>query len=44
MAQHSPRAFYFCIVSFHEQFLGAHEKLKQARTPDLVIRGYRRLS
>ncbi|MCI0462141.1 MAG: hypothetical protein L0Z62_34755, partial [Gemmataceae bacterium] len=40
MAQHSPADFAFCIVSFHEQVLGAHTFVTQARTTADVIRGY----
>jgi tRNA(fMet)-specific endonuclease VapC len=40
MAQHSPTAFAFAVVSFHEQVLGAHTFVSQARTTADVIRGY----
>ena len=33
----------FCIVSFHEQVLGCHTYLTQAKTAADVIRGYRML-
>jgi tRNA(fMet)-specific endonuclease VapC len=40
IAQHSPADFAFCVVSFHEQLLGAHTFLGRARTAADVVRGY----
>jgi tRNA(fMet)-specific endonuclease VapC len=40
MAHHAPADFAFPIVSFHEQVLGAHTFVTQARTTADVIRGY----
>ncbi len=28
------------VVSLHEQVIGAHEKINQARSPDELVRGY----
>ena len=40
MAQHPLGDFVFCVVSFHEQVLGAHAFLARARTTADVVRGY----
>jgi tRNA(fMet)-specific endonuclease VapC len=40
MAQHTPADFGLCVVSFHEQSLGAHTFISRARTPADVVRGY----
>jgi tRNA(fMet)-specific endonuclease VapC len=40
MAQYSPGDFTFCIVSLHEQFLGVHSYLNQARSASERLRGY----
>jgi tRNA(fMet)-specific endonuclease VapC len=39
-AQHSAADFAFSIVSFHEQVLGAHTFITQAKTAVDTIRGY----
>jgi tRNA(fMet)-specific endonuclease VapC len=38
--QHPPTAFYFPIISFHEQTLGANAYIQRARTVADVVRGY----
>jgi tRNA(fMet)-specific endonuclease VapC len=40
IAQHTPADFALSVVSFHEQALGGHSFLNQARTTAEVIRGY----
>ena len=40
MGQHSLADFGLPVVSFHEQALGAHSFLAQARTPAELVRGY----
>lgn len=40
MARHSIADFAFCVISFHEQVLGAHTFLGRARTTADVVRGY----
>jgi tRNA(fMet)-specific endonuclease VapC len=40
MSLHPPNAFYFSIVSFHEQTRGAHAYVNRARTDQEVIKGY----
>jgi tRNA(fMet)-specific endonuclease VapC len=40
MSQHPLTAFYFSIVRFHEQILGANVYVNRARTPQEVIKGY----
>lgn len=44
MGQHSPSDFVLCVVSFHEQVLGAHNFINRARTNTDTIRGYTLLS
>lgn len=44
IAQHLPSAFAFSIISLHEQTLGCHAYINQARTADGIIRGYRMLN
>jgi tRNA(fMet)-specific endonuclease VapC len=37
-----PRSqFYLCVVSFHEQALGAHTYLAKARNLQSIVKGYR---
>jgi tRNA(fMet)-specific endonuclease VapC len=43
MNQHPPTAFYYSIVSLHEQFRGAHAYINSATKPSEVIRGYEML-
>lgn len=31
----------FCVISFHEQMLGAHSFIGRARNPSDVVRGYK---
>src|SRR4051812_4595482 len=40
MAQHSLSDFAFCVVSLHEQALGAHNYINQARASAALVRGY----
>lgn len=40
MAPHPPSELAFCIVSLHEQVLGCHTYINQARTAEGIIRGY----
>jgi tRNA(fMet)-specific endonuclease VapC len=40
MAQHPPADFAFCVVSLHEQALGAHAYLARAQSNAEVVRGY----
>lgn len=40
MARHPSSDFTLCIISFHEQVLGAHTFLTRARTPAEIVRGY----
>jgi tRNA(fMet)-specific endonuclease VapC len=40
MAQHKPADFALCVVSFHEQTLGANTFISRARTTADVVRGY----
>jgi tRNA(fMet)-specific endonuclease VapC len=44
ITQHQPADFAFSVVSFHEQVLGAHTFISQARTTTDVTRGYTLLS
>jgi tRNA(fMet)-specific endonuclease VapC len=41
MAAFSPGDFYFAVVSFHEQMLGAHAYLNRARLGRDLVKGYR---
>jgi tRNA(fMet)-specific endonuclease VapC len=43
MAQHQPDDFAFSIISFHEQVIGCHTYLSQARNSADLGRGYRML-
>jgi tRNA(fMet)-specific endonuclease VapC len=43
IAQHPRTAFFVCIVSFHEQILGAHTYITRARTSAGVVDGYQLL-
>ena len=43
IANHPPADFAVSIISFHEQFLGAHSTVSRARTPAAVVRGYDRM-
>jgi tRNA(fMet)-specific endonuclease VapC len=43
IAQHSPADLAFSIISFHEQFVGAHTYINRARTQSELVRGYNRL-
>ncbi len=40
IARRSPADFALCVVSFHEQVLGAHTFINRAQTKADVIRGY----
>jgi len=40
MGQHPASAFFFSIVSFHEQMLGANVYVSRARTPQDIVHGY----
>ena len=40
IALHSPSEFALSIVTFHEQMLGGHAYINQARTSDKVVKGY----
>jgi tRNA(fMet)-specific endonuclease VapC len=40
MGQHKPSDFALCVVSFHEQTLGANTFISRARTTADVVRGY----
>jgi len=40
MAQHAPTDFACCVVSLHEQLLGAHALLNQAKSSGDLVRGY----
>jgi tRNA(fMet)-specific endonuclease VapC len=42
--QHSPADVVACIVSFHEQVLGAHTYIARARTRAELVRGYKLLA
>jgi tRNA(fMet)-specific endonuclease VapC len=41
MAHHPATDFFFPVVSFHEQVVGAHAYLNRARTPNDLVDGYR---
>ena len=43
MNQHPASAFYYCVVSLHEQSIGAHAYINQATKAAGVIRGYQML-
>ena len=43
MNRHAPHDFFLSLVSFHEQILGAHTYLTQAKSRDQVVRGYQML-
>lgn len=40
MATHEPEHFFYSVVSFHEQMLGANAFISQARTKEKIVRGY----
>lgn len=40
MAADSPDDFALCVVSLHEQLLGAHTYISRARTASDLVRGY----
>jgi tRNA(fMet)-specific endonuclease VapC len=40
ISQYSPSDFTLSVVSFHEQFLGAHNFINRAKTNTDTIRGY----
>lgn len=40
IAQHPASAFFFSIVSFHEQVLGANAYISRARTFQDIVQGY----
>ena len=40
MARHSLADFAFCVVSFHEQVIGAHSLITRAKNPAEILRGY----
>ena len=44
IALHPPSELAFSIISLHEQTLGCHAYINQARTADGAIRGYRMLN
>jgi tRNA(fMet)-specific endonuclease VapC len=44
MAQHPPTDLACSIISFHEQILGCHTYISQARRTEDVIRGYAMLA
>lgn len=41
LSEHSPEDVGVCVISLHEQTLGAHTRISQARTPAEVVLGYR---
>ncbi len=43
MRQHPQTAFWFSVVSFQEQVLGANNYISRARRPAGIIHGYRLL-
>jgi tRNA(fMet)-specific endonuclease VapC len=43
MGQHPAADFVVCVVSLHEQALGANNFLNQARTSAALVRGYQLL-
>jgi tRNA(fMet)-specific endonuclease VapC len=40
MAQYTPSSFAFCIISFHEQVIGAHDFISRCKRTTDAIRGY----
>jgi tRNA(fMet)-specific endonuclease VapC len=40
LAQHPPTELAFPIISLHEQVVGCHTYINQARTADDLVRGY----
>ena len=40
LAQHPPEELAFPIISLHEQVMGCHTYINQARTADDLVRGY----
>ena len=44
IALHAPSELAFSIISLHEQTLGCHTYINQARTSEATIRGYRMLN
>jgi tRNA(fMet)-specific endonuclease VapC len=44
MSQYPATDFALCVVSFHEQSLGANNIIQKARTPSEVASGYQLLS
>jgi tRNA(fMet)-specific endonuclease VapC len=43
MSSYALTAFYFSVISFHEQALGANRYIHQARTTADVVQGYQTL-
>jgi len=43
MASHSPDDFAYSVISFHEQVVGCHTYLNQARDSPALVRGYQLL-
>jgi tRNA(fMet)-specific endonuclease VapC len=44
LAQSPPPALAFPIISLHEQVIGCHTYINQARTPEALVRGYAMLA
>ena len=44
LAQHPPLALAFPIISLHEQVMGCHTYINQARTTNDLVRGYAMLA
>ena len=44
IALHAPSELAFSMISLHEQTLGCHTYINQARTTEATIRGYRMLN
>jgi tRNA(fMet)-specific endonuclease VapC len=44
LAQHPPTELAFAIISLHEQVIGCHTYIQQARTTAAVARGYAMLA
>jgi tRNA(fMet)-specific endonuclease VapC len=44
LAQHPPTELAFPIISLHEQVIGCHAYINQARTADDLVRGYAMLT
>ncbi len=40
MARHPDTAFFYPLIAFHEQMLGANTYIARARTREEVVRGY----